>query len=37
MTNRQMGKGMKNSECNNMVNGLLKEKEEIATANKSYL
>lgn len=37
MTNKQMGKGLKNSDYNNMVNGLVKEKEEIATANKSYL
>jgi hypothetical protein len=37
MTNEQMGKGLKNSDCNNMVNGLVKEKVEMATANKSYL
>jgi hypothetical protein len=37
MNNKQMGKGLKNSGCNNMVNGLVEEKEEIATANKSYL
>jgi hypothetical protein len=32
-----MGKGLKNSDCDNIVKGLVKEKEEIATANKSYL